>query len=40
MEHELAGSCACGSDTETVHYIVETAFKELEKDLTGDTFSA
>lgn len=40
VKHELTGSRACGGDAETVYYVVETAFEELEKDLTGDTLGA
>ena len=29
-----------GSDSETINYVVETAFKKLKEDLTGDTLSA
>ena len=40
VEHDLASGRASRSDTETVYYIVETTFEELEKHLTGNAFSA
>ena len=40
MEHDLTGSGAGGSDTETVNDVVETRFEELDEDFTGDTFHA
>ncbi len=40
VEHDLAGGCTCGSDTQTINHIVETALKKLKKKLTGNTLHA
>ena len=40
VKDELASSCAGGSNTETVYYVVKTRFEKLKKHFTGDTLSA
>lgn len=40
VANELASSCAGGGDAETVNYVIKTALKDGEEDLTGDTLGA
>ena len=39
VTNQLTSSSTCRSNTQTEYYVVKTAFQQLKKHLTGNTFS-